>query len=223
MRSLQLALSIIALTLVASGCRRQLPPSPAETVTIELRAQSEDGAPIGGARWAMAGQALGETDAKGILRVTLRGREGQSTRVDVTCPNGFVAREASRVVHLAQKAGSGARASVTEAVCVRATVDVVLVVHVDGGSRLPVFVQGLAAGSTDGDGNGHVLMRVDRSVHTLDVALGASVEPNLRPLARSFDLDDRDSVIIFSATIGARIITKKTPSVAPKRVLHRLK
>jgi len=211
-----------------SACGAQVGSRPqTDTFKVELRALNDDGAPLAGAIWTTNGSALGETGIDGVLRLNLRGREGQSMRTALSCPEGYVAPDAVpeiRLAHARRISDKGAQPVMIEVVCSRTARDIVLVMHAEHAPFLPLLVDGKLAGSTDADGNAHVLLRVDRSVHKVDVAIDTSARPDLTPKspARSFELDGRDGVLVFAEsftrTLGAKAKTQGRTKYIPYRV-----
>ena len=228
MKPVSIVSVVACLAAMSSACGSQVGSRPqAESFEVELRARNDDGAPLSGAAWTTSGTALGKTGTDGGLRLTLRGREGQSMRAAITCPIGYVAPDAVpevRLTHTRRVSDKQAQPVTLEAVCARTARDVVLVVHAEHGSSLPLLVEGKAAGATDADGNAHVLLRVDRAVRKLDVAIDTSAHPELMPKnpARSFELDGRDGLLVvvenFTKTVAAKTKLQARPKYVPYRV-----
>ena len=218
MSSLGIITAAVLLAIAGNACSAPTPSKPqAEAFAVELRARNDDGRPIAGATWTSDGHRLGETGPNGILPIILRGREGQLVQGTVGCPDGYVAPDVIppvRLTHTRRVSPEQSQPITLEVVCVRLPRKVVLVVHAERGPALPVLVDGKAGGSTDLDGNAHVLLRVDHSVRTLDVALDSSGRADLVPPnpAQSFELDERDSLLVFTVTFSpsAKTSLKRT-------------
>jgi len=220
-------ISVIA-CLAAVACGPQAVAQPkADAFEVELRARNDDGVPLAGAAWAHSGQTLGETGADGALRLTLRGREGQSMQTSIACPRGYAAPDTTppvRLAHTRRISDKQEQPVTVEAVCTRAAREIALVVHTERGPALPVLVDGKPAGSTDADGNAHVLLRVDRSMRKLDVAVDTSARADLTPKspARSFELDGRDGVLVFAENFTQSLAAKPKAQARPKYVPYRV-
>lgn len=228
MKSVRIISILGILAALSSACGSTAVSRPqADAFEVELRARNDDGAPLAGAAWATGGQALGETGADGTLRLTLRGREGQAMRAAISCPDGYAAPDSVsevRLTHTRRISDKQSQPVTVEAVCTRTAREIALVVHTERGPGLPVLVDGRSAGSTDDDGNAHVLLRVDRSVRKLDVAVDTSGHSDLTPKnpARSFQLDGRDGVLVFAESF-ARSPPRTTRSPGrPKYVPYRV-
>jgi hypothetical protein len=228
MNSLRIVTALGFLAVMSSACGSQVGSRPqAEAFEVELRTRNDDGAPLAGAAWTASRQPLGETGADGTLRLTLRGREGQSMQTALTCPDGYTepdSRPEVRLTHTRRISDKRVQPVTVEAVCTRTAREIALVVHTERGPALPVLVDGKAAGSTDDDGNAHVLLRVDRSVRKLDVAVDTSARAELTPKnpTRSFELDGRDGVLVFAESFSRSVAPKVRSPGRSKYVPYRV-
>jgi hypothetical protein len=185
----------------ASACN----PSPTEhrrAFKIELNAVSDDGRALADVTFTRGPQKLGKTAAGGKLSLELAGVEGQSAELTVGCPDGFSRPPGPVSVRLATTRAvgqSGSRPLTVEAVCERPRREVALVVHAEGRASLPVRVNGELATTTDADGNGHVLMEVDRQLRTLEVELGGAMPkgPAAQVSRKLLDLGPGDTVLVY--------------------------
>ena len=127
---------------------------------ISLRASSDDALPLAGATFATGKSNLGKTSSSGVVNVRLRGAEGQTLPLDVTCPSGYESSgELSplRLTRTRRVGAAGAQPLTVEATCIRKLRDVVLVVRTESASNLPVQVEGKPAAITT-DGTAHLLL-----------------------------------------------------------------
>lgn len=228
MKAFLIIMAAAWLTVAGSACSSRVSTRPqAEAFQVELRARNDDGQPLAGVTWASGEQRLGETRANGALPLALRGREGQLLHATVNCPTGYVAPDTVpelRLTHTRRISDQQIQPLTIEVVCTRVAREIALVVHADRGPGLALLVDGKAAGSTDADGNAHVLLKVDRSVRKLDVALDSSQQPDLMPKTptRSFELDGRDSLILFTETFSTSPKAKAKAPPRPKYVPYRV-
>lgn len=227
MKSLWIA-PIVCLLASSSACGSQAAARPpADAFEVELRARNDDAAPLAGVAWIHGGQRLGETGADGALHLTLRGREGQTMQTAVECPIGYEAPDTVpliRLSHTRRVSDKQPQPVVAEAVCTRTARELALVVHAEHGAALPVLVEGKPAGTTDADGNAHVLLRVDRAVQKLNVAVDTSAHADLIPKSplRSFELDGRDGVLVFTENFSAVPVARPRIQARPKYVPYRV-
>lgn len=228
MKSLSIVSVLACLAVMSGACGSQVASRPqADAFEVELRARNDDGAPLGGVTWTHSGQTLGEAATDGALRLTLRGREGQSMQTAVVCPAGYVAPDTGpqiRLTHTRRITDTRPQPVTVEAVCTRTARDIALVVHAEHGPALPVLIDGKDAGSTDADGNAHVLLRIDRAVRNLELAVDTSARADLTPRnpARSFELDGRDGVLVFAESFTATAAAKAKAQAHPKYVPYRV-
>jgi hypothetical protein len=204
---------------VLLGCSSGKPaPVP---FTIELRALSDDGAPLAGVAFSLGKKTAGLTGTEGRVVQKVAGDEGSTLRVGVTCPVDYDPPGQLPVVRLTRTRTIDAREAQplpVEVRCERRQSDIVVVVRADRGSRLPVLIDGKLVTTTDDDGLAHVLVRRARTEKKLDVALDTTGRASLKPVnpARTYDISGRDAVILFEQTFVA------TPpavarAVAPRR------
>jgi len=195
-RRIRFPVVAVVLAMTSCGSPRNAEP-PLKVFDVELRARDDEGAPLPGAAWSTRGESLGTTGPDGVLRLTLRGREGQQMPTLLNCPTGYVSPEAPAGFRVSN---ARAKPMAVEATCVRQQRDVVLVVRAENGGSLPVLVNGETVSITDHDGDAHVLLRVDRSVRKLDVTVDTSTRADLVPKdpARAFELGDHDAVLMLT-------------------------
>lgn len=188
-------------SLGALGCSEPAPP-PAEPFVLTFAASSDPGQPLAGVAVTLDGEAVGETDAHGILRVQHGGREGEYVQVQVQCPEGHrdaepvppvALRRFERVADTAQD--EGVRVSVD---CPPTTRLAAVLVRADGQAGLPVRVGGREVARTDASGAASVVLRGSPQ-STFRVELDTSSNPRLRPRdpMHLVTLADADDVFVF--------------------------
>lgn len=188
------------------GCSSGKPaPVP---FTIELRALTDDGAPLAGVAVSLGKKAAALTGVEGRVVQKVTGDEGSMLRVGVTCPVDYDPPAQLPAIRLTRTRTIDAREAQPLPVqvrCERRQSDIVVVVKADRGSRLPVLIDGKPVTTTDDDGLAHVLLRRSRTEKKLDVALDTVGHATLKPVnpARTYDLNGRDAVILFEQTFAA--------------------
>lgn len=219
-----------ALGLLLVGCGGSNVAPPGKPFGVVLRATSDEGEPVQGVTFRHGLTAFGTTNAKGVVSTTIRAEEGQTVPVDATCPDGYVAPEKSTPLRLAEvrRIDPAAPASLSvEVICTRKLRDVVLLVRTGQGTGISVEVAGQKMGQTDGNGNAHIAMQLDREQRTVSVGLGTSGLLQLRPQnpSRVFDLGGEDALLLFHqnftdarpAPVKRRIVAKKAAPPAPEK------
>jgi hypothetical protein len=205
------------------------PSASEQRFDATLRVTTDDAQPLSGAKFALNARPFGSTDRTGTLSVRLRGNEGQTVPLSLTCPEGYSAPQGIPALRLTRtrRLGQSTTPPLTlDAVCTRKTRNVALVVHSLPDKGLPVEVDGKVMATTDRDGNAHLLLEVDGSQRTLTARLDTSHQPNLVPQnpERSFELSGRDSVLFFAPelTEAPRKPPRRRSSAPPRHVPYRL-
>lgn len=188
---------------------------------ISLRATSDDSAPLADVAFTTGKSNLGKTSSSGVINVRLRGTEGQTLPVSVTCPNGYESSGELSPLRLTRTRRVGeavVQPLAVEATCVRKLRDVVLVVRAESASNLPVHVDGKPAATTTG-GTAHLLLQLDRDVRQVSVTLDTTDQPKLRPQnpSRTFELHGKDTVLVMDQSFTASRKPQNRNSSAPRR------
>jgi len=196
------------LLLVALACGGTDATSQGKSYNVVMRAISDEGQPVEGARFVQGDLAFGTSDAAGTVTSKIHGADGQILAVITTCPDGYLAPEAPAQLRLAEvrRLDSAEPAPIElEVVCTRKMRDIVLVVRTSQAPVLPVDVSGRTVGNTDALGQAHYQFQLDRSVGRMSVSLDTSQAPKLRPQnpSRVFELDGQDAVLLFEQTFTA--------------------
>lgn len=215
---LMLAVLFLA-ELLMTGCTSKAPVSISTKFAVEFRVTNDEGGPMPGAMIGVEQMPLGTTNAAGLVQTDICGNDGQSLPVSVACPEGFIGPDTPssvRLTHARRIDQNAYQVMRVEAICRRKSRDVVLVVWAQGGTSLPVAVEGKPAGITSTDGLAHVLVIAERSVKRISVSLDTSAHPDLKPQnpSREFELSDGDAVLVFDQAFVA-------PAKAKSRVTSR--
>jgi hypothetical protein len=190
---------------------------------ISLRATSDDALALAGATFATGKSNLGKTSTSGIVNVHLRGAEGQTLPLTVTCPSGYESSGELSPLRLTRTRRVGeavAQPLTVEANCIRKLRDVVLVVRTENASNLPVLVDGKPAATTT-DGTAHLLLQLDRDVRQVSVTLDTTDQPKLRPQnpSRTFELHGKDTVLVMSQAFS-KVLPKPNTHATPRPHHH---
>lgn len=216
---MNLCLTACAFLLVATfGCGSKTIDDRFE---ISLRAISDDMMPLADVAFATGKSNLGKTSNSGAVNVRLRGAEGQTLPITVTCPGGYESSGELSPLRLTRtrRVGQAVTQPLTvEASCTRKLRDVVLVVRAENSSNLAVHVDGKPA-ATATDGTAHVLLQLDRDVRQVSVTLDTTDQPKLRPQnpSRTFELHGKDTVLVMAQSFTASPKPQHRNSPAPRR------
>lgn len=188
---------------------------------ISLHATSDDTMPLADVAFATGKSNLGKTSSSGVVHVRLRGAEGQTLPITVTCPNGYESSGELSPLRLARTRRVGeavAQPLTVEATCIRKLRDVVLVVRAENAFNLAVHVDGKPAATTT-DGTAHLLLQLDRNVRQVSVTLDTTAQPKLRPQnpSRTFDLHGKDTVLVIDQSFTAAPRPQNRNSPVPHR------
>jgi hypothetical protein len=166
------------------------------------------------------------TGSSGTSSVKLEGTEGQVLPVTAECPEGYASSEKPQPLRLTRSRALGngqIEPNWFQVTCTRKLRDVVVVVRAEGGGGLGVRIDGKSYGTTDPDGNAHVLLKLERDIRSLGVALDTSARPGLKPESpsRTFELSGRDAVLLveqrFAQSPRPKPALPKSPLPAPRR------
>lgn len=203
MRALGL-LTFVAL-LAATGCSET--PRPPQRFAV--RAFSDPGQPLAGARVLLGGEVVATSDGSGMAVFALQGREGQSFDVAVQCPAGYQTRSQTLAVML-RRIESPDSLTEYDAACPPRTRSIVVVVRGQAGYELPILRLGREIARTDAAGVATLLLHVapqDQFDLTLDTS-GARGELRPENPVATFVAKDHDDVFVFDPRFT---VTKQTP------------
>lgn len=198
----QRGLALLTLGIAVQGCGVKEPGPVASRFAVEFLVTNDDGNALAGTGIAAGMASLGKTGSDGRLRVELDGLDGQVLPISVSCPQGYTNLDkvaSLRLTHTRRVNEVGFQATHFESTCTRNVREIVLVVRAEGGSGLPLQIDGRLAGTTDTDGIAHVLVRADRNLKALNVSLNTSDRQDLKPRSpsRTYELAGNDAVLVF--------------------------
>jgi len=202
---------------LAFGCEEERPEPP---FRVTFLAES-DGEPLAATRIIADGNVIGETGRRGLLRVDLRGREGQAVSVNAQCPEGF--RPPAQLPLLTLRRFRGLDPATAER-GIEMTIEcppgervAALVVRAGGQPDLPVLMRGREIGRTDASGAAHLVFRM-RPNTSFRVQLDTSQREDLRPQnpGQTFAVPDNDEILVFDQPFEVQ--TKRRPPRRPPPV-----
>jgi hypothetical protein len=162
-----------------------------------VRVQSDPGSPLARVTLSHAGKPLGASDARGLLRLAARGKEGEMLAFDVRCPTGYRQTNKPLSVVLRQRVE---REKLPEylVTCPPLKRTVVVAVRAEQGANLPIRYLGRELARTDRLGAAHVMLEAEPE-ESLELTLDTSEQPGLRPSNPStrFVVGLHDDVVAF--------------------------
>jgi hypothetical protein len=213
-----------------AGCGAASRPEATPDFEVSFRASGDDGMPLSGVVIQANQAPLGTTNDAGKLTKRLKGAEGQVVEVTAVCPDAYEASEqtppALRLTRT-RPLGSSQREPITyDVVCQKRLRQVAIVVKSERGADLPVSIDGKRVGTTDGAGNAHALVELDRTTTAVRVDLETTRDPRLQPQnpQRTFELHGRDAVLIFEQpfTLASRAAPRPKSQPIRRHVPQRL-
>jgi hypothetical protein len=194
------------------------PPPPAYRVSFTALA---DDAPLPGVEVSVAGRPLGVTDAQGLLRANLQGREGAVVGYRVKCPAGHRNPEEPPPLTLRRFRGldpaAAARGIEINVQCRPAERFAAVVVRAGGIPNLPVLMQGQPVAVTDASGVAHLLLKLPPAT-SFTMSVDTSANPRIVPAnpSQPFVVPDADDVLVFDAPVVVQ-----APPPRRRRVVRR--
>ncbi len=206
--------AVLVLTLFQLGCGGSEPGEFPVTVLCLTDAD----APLQGVPVEVEGKPAGSTDGSGLLRLRIRGTEGETVRLAATCPSDFRGSRQQRRVTLRgfDRLDESQPAAGPRIVwrCHPARRLAALVVRADGRAGLPVMADGREVARTGPQGTAHALLELAPG-SSLTVALDTAEHPRLRPRSpqRSFRLEDRDTLWVFDQKFSEKPVKRRRKAV----------
>jgi len=184
---------------------------------VSLRITTTRGAPVAGAEVIANGSTnvVGRSDAQGLVKVDVAGKEGDSVELEVRCPTPLKSPEAKVLLRKLSIAGGNAEHAVK---CEETRRSLVVVVRAENGPNLPILHLGKEIGRTDRSGAANIKIdadireRVELTLSTQDPDL-ATVHPQNPAMA--FEASAEDEVKEFAVTF-TKDAKRKPPKVVPK-------
>ncbi|WP_394847135.1 hypothetical protein LZC95_06655 [Pendulispora brunnea] len=209
MRTTTIALLGILFVTATAACGE--PPAPPATAVL-IRAQAENGSPVGGVEVFTGPRLVARTEADGRARLDVRGAEGETFSVQVRCPSGFRSPTAPLPIRNFD-VGSSTPAEYS-VMCRSLRHTLVVAVRASDGPNLPVFYLGKEVARTDRSGSAHVSM--DMEVHDraqLVLGTGGKENEKIHPQnpAATFEMPDHDDIQVFEMKF-----TRDKPKVVRK-------
>lgn len=195
--------------LLASACARE---KPAHRYEFIVRVESDPGQLLPGAVISHAGSRVGSSSAQGIVKLSARGKEGETMSFQVQCPAGYKSPVRPLSVVLRKVSDQDRRPEYTVE-CLPTTRNVVIAVRATNGPDLPVRHLGREVARTDKAGAAHVLLKAvpeDALELTLDTSQNPDLSPK-SPVAR-FQTGQQDEIFVFN-----QAFTSKKPKIVARR------
>lgn len=193
----RLASSLGAVVGAAVVCLLACTPEPPPRFSFVVRVESDPQVPLAGVRLLRDGTSLGESNAEGVLAVTLAGSTGETLSLEVACPEGLRAPEKPLTVVL-RPLSPGSSKPEYRVACKPELRSMVVSVRADNGADLPVRYLGREVARTDANGAAHVVLKAAPG-ENLTLELDTSAQRTLSPQNPRFSVvvPDHDEMALF--------------------------
>lgn len=178
------------------GCKSiEAPPPPPQVISV--RVTSDPGRPVIDAALLFDGKKVAMTGADGVGVIKLVGKDGETFRVSVSCPEGFES-PAQPVQVMLKRLTDTTKTPEYAVSCPPKTRSVVVAVRAEGGANLPVMYLGREVARTDGSGSAHVMLKLEPG-EQFALTLATGDDKLVRPQSpvASFAVGNRDDVVLF--------------------------
>jgi hypothetical protein len=210
------ALTLTALAAMGASSCKDLDPPPPPPFQIFIRIDSDPGRPVAGATVVRNNKTLGTTGPDGRTMLTLTGAEGETTDVNVKCPDAFTSPAKPTSIRLTRFAD---KSKVPEYAvsCPPMLRHVVVAVKAENGPNLPVVYLNKVITRTDVSGAAHFALEVAPNTQ-FQVKLDTGENSRLKPASPSkpFTVPAHDDILVFDQKFDverARVYAAPKPNI----------
>jgi hypothetical protein len=203
----------LALAAFSVSACKDLDPPAQPPFQIFIRIDSDPGRPVIGATVNRNSKALATTGPDGRAMLTLTGAEGETTDVNIKCPDAFVSPTKPTSIRLTRFADKSKVPEYT-VTCPPTLRRVVVAVKAENGPNLPVVYLNRVITRTDLSGAAHFALEVAPGAQfqvTLDTADNARLKP--ASPSKPFTAPSHDEILVFDQKFE---VEKQRVFVAPK-------
>ncbi len=179
-----------------SSCK-DLDPPPPPPFQVFIRIESDPGRPVPGATVVRNTKTLGTTGPDGRAMLTVNGVEGETTDVNIKCPDAFTSPVAATSIRLTRFAD---KSKVPEYAvsCPPMLRRVVVAVKAENGGNLPVVYLNKVITRTDVSGAAHFALEIAPNTQ-FQVTLDTTDHGKLKPVSPSkpFTAPSHDEILVF--------------------------
>jgi hypothetical protein len=215
---------VALLTLFASGSACDMleleqPKKTAPRFAVVVRVLDQVGSPLAGAKLSDKNKVLGTSDAQGVVKLSVPGREGDTLPLTVKCPETHASPEKPLAVAL-KSLGPGSPAPTFEARCTARVHSTLVAVRTENGEDLPIVHQGKVVARTDASGTAHFELQLPPE-HMVTLAFDTSEKAALRPQNPSLTFRTsatRDELVLLEqkfTIFRKRVVVKEAPRPTP--------
>jgi hypothetical protein len=211
-----LRLCVLVGAAVAVSCNQDA--TQGASYAVSVRALDDQSKPLPGVQLSAAGRALGATDDRGQLALSMPGAEGQRVDLVASCPTNYKGpreRPAFLLARVRNAQGELSDQPIEVSLTCDATDHIALVAVQTGQAGLPILVRGQVVAQTSEAGTAHVLLR-DPVGSSFQVMLDTSAKRELLPEnpTRTFTVARQDAFSVWEQTFE---LEKRAPSSASRK------
>jgi hypothetical protein len=214
------ALALVALLNTAACDLLELeekPKAPAR-FSVVVRVVDQGGVPLAGAKVSDKAKLLGTSDAKGIVKINVPGKEGETLALTVKCAETYSSPDKPLAVSL-KSLGPGSPAPTFEARCTARSHSTLVALRTENGEDLPIVHLGKVIGHTDAAGTAHFELRLPPEA-MVTLSLDTREKAALRPQSPSltFRTSSRDELVLLEQKFTVyrkKVVVKQAPRPAP--------
>lgn len=194
------------------------------TSSYELRVRvSDSGRPLAGAKLFFGERLVGQSNDQGLVRLAVRGKEGDVVSLGMQCPQGFrtSAKSIEMTLHTLADPNNMPEFAAN---CQALQRTVVVAVRADNGPNLPITYLGQEVARTDASGAAHVLLTLAPQ-EEFELALDTSDKSaeRLRPQNPSarFAVKNEDQIFSFNVPLTMQPLPPtrgRTKQIFPTRL-----
>jgi len=195
-------------------------PNKAEPrFSVNVRVLDQVGAPLQGVKVSDKNKVLGTSDAQGMVKVSVLGREGDTLPLTVKCPETHASPEKPLAVAL-RSLGPGSPAPTFETRCTARAHSTLVAIRTENGEDLPIVHQGKVVGHTDASGTAHLELKLPPE-QMVTLAFDTSQKTALRPQNPSLTFRTsatRDELVLLEqkfTIFKKRVVVKEAPRPQP--------
>jgi hypothetical protein len=190
-------ISLVAAALAAAGIACG-PAAPRVHVQEALvRVETDAALPLGDVALTYRGRVLTHTSPMGLARLRMTGKDGDTFRLGVVCPEGYEVA-GTRELDVVVRSEGGDRVPEFGVRCARATRRALVAVLANNGADLPVLHLGREVGRTDASGAATLALDV-RPGSVVELVLDTQGNPRIHPASPtlSFVAPERDDFVVL--------------------------
>jgi len=208
------ACALIAFTALMTSACKDLEPPPTPPFQIFIRIDSDPGHPVQGATVSRNAKTLATTGPDGRGMLTVNGAEGETTDVNIKCPDAFMSPSKPTSIRLTRFADKSKIPEYTVN-CPPMLRRVVVAVKAENGPNLPVVYLNKVITRTDLSGAAHFALEVAPGAQ-FQVTLDTGENTKLKPVSPSkpFTVPQHDDILVFDQKFDV----EKVRAVAAPRV-----